>query len=476
MKKSFLLFLLLGFLVRLPGQTFQKFIEHVNGLPEGERQAVVDSFMNAGHSFPYCEYDTLVHFIYRGGQTTVSLAGDATGWNPNVPLVRISGTDFWYHTAIYESDARLDYKYVLNGSSWILDPLNPHICTGGFGPNSELNMPGYIVPPEIHYYTSIPHGVIRDTVFHSTQLNNSRTIKVYLPSDYDTSGKTYPVVLFHDGLEYLSLCSAKNILDYLIAHQMMAPVIGIFVPPVDRTQEYAGNKQEKFRKFIIEELMPVMEMKYRIDSSSQKRAMIGASNGGNISLYIGMNNPEQFGKIGVQSSNVQSSISQSFQNNDKMNLELYLDIGTYDLPSLIPLVKNFVSILQSKQYPFQFFEFHEGHSWGNWKGHLRLPLMQFFPFHTGLQDPVKKPPCQLKQNYPNPFQEATIIPFFLETDSPAELFLIDISGKRQMTLFSGKGTAGENLILFHNRDIHPGIYFYTLWVDKTAVTKSMMIQ
>jgi hypothetical protein len=102
--------------------------------------------------------------------------------------------------------------------------------------------------------------------------------------------------------------------------------------------------------------------------------------------------------------------------------------------------------------------------------------MQFFPFHTGLQDPVKKPPCQLKQNYPNPFQEATIIPFFLETDSPAELFLIDISGKRQMTLFSGKGTAGENLILFHNRDIHPGIYFYTLWVDKTAVTKSMMIQ
>ncbi|MFH1295840.1 MAG: alpha/beta hydrolase-fold protein [Bacteroidota bacterium] len=81
---------------------------------------------------------------------------------------------------------------------------------------------------------------------------------------------------------------------------------------------------------------------------------IGASNGGNISLYIGMKNPESFGRIGAQSSNVQSEISNTFQGSEKLPLELYLDIGKYDIPMLI----------------------------------------QFFPFNTGIndrQDPISIP-------------------------------------------------------------------------------------
>jgi len=377
--KRYLLFLQILLIARIvTGQTFQALIDRVNSLPEANRQAVVDSFMNSGHIFPYVESDTLVHFIYLGVALNIKVAGDATGWNPQLVMIHITGTNFWYHTTSYPADARLDYKFVLDGSDWILDPLNPYTCQGGFGPNSELRMQSYVVPPELSFYPDIPHGTIKDTTFRSAVLGNSRALKIYLPPGYNTSTDEYPIILVHDGLEYISLAKTNNIFDYLIAQQKIVPVIGIFVPPVDRTEEYAGNKMDKFTTFIVNELMPVIDQKYRTSKDPMKRAMAGASNGGNISLYIGIKHPESFGKIAAQSSNVIPVISNTLQNGKKLNLEFYIDIGTYDIGELIPLVHTLANILQVKNYPFRFYEWHEGHSWGNWKGHLRLPLMQFF--------------------------------------------------------------------------------------------------
>jgi hypothetical protein len=232
MKKIPTLAILMILTVNIYSQPFQQFIGYLNSLPESERQAKVDSFMNAGNIFPLTESDTLCNFIYQGIAQNMSIAGDFTDWNPNRTMIMIAGTDFWYYSTHFESDARLDYKYVINGSSWILDPKNPYTCTGGYGPNSELRMPAYVVPPEISYNASIPHGTIKDTSFYSTNLGNTRAVRIYLPPAYNIR-KQYPVILVHDGPEYISLGNANNIFDYLIYHQEIEPLIGIFVPPVD---------------------------------------------------------------------------------------------------------------------------------------------------------------------------------------------------------------------------------------------------
>ena len=268
----------------MKGQVFDAFLTRLNSLPAANRQAVADSFMAAANAIPYIESDTVVHFVYNAAAQSVAMAGDATGWNPDKNFIHVQGCNFWYYTTIYEPDARLDYKLVINGSNWILDPKNPNSCTGGYGPNSELRMPAYIFPPEISYIASIPHGILRDTTFHSTGLNNDRQVRFYLPPGYPSGSSSYPVILFHDGLEYLSLCKAANILDYLIAQHLMSPVIAVFVPPVDRTAEYAGNKIDLFTEFICSELMPVIDSKYKTSRDPAKRAMAGASDGGNISL------------------------------------------------------------------------------------------------------------------------------------------------------------------------------------------------
>ena len=195
------------------------------------------------------------------------------------------------------------------------------------GTNSELRMPGYVVPPETSYYSDIPHGTIVDTSFFSNKLYNRRNVKIYLPSGY-TVKKQYRVIVFHDGLEFVSLADILNILDYLIAHHEIEPVIGVFVPPVDRESEYAGNKMDEFTSFIVNELMPVIDQRFATNKDPGKRATFGISDGGNIALYIGMKHPEIFGKIAAMSSDVKTVISSGFQNSAKMNLEFYMDVGS----------------------------------------------------------------------------------------------------------------------------------------------------
>ncbi|MDH3269447.1 MAG: hypothetical protein OEM46_11400, partial [Ignavibacteria bacterium] len=127
----------------LPAQSqLQEFIDHVNSLGDPvAKQAAVDSFMTYARTvgIPFIE-DSTANFIYLGYQNSVSVPGDFNGWSTTAwPMTHLSQTNFWYRSEIFELDARLDYKFIINGSNWILDPENPNICQGGFGPNSELS-------------------------------------------------------------------------------------------------------------------------------------------------------------------------------------------------------------------------------------------------------------------------------------------------------------------------------------------------
>lgn len=88
--------------------------------------------MAAVPSFPYLENDTLAHFVYRGSANYVNVPGDANEWNVNgSPMTRLSTTDLYYFTKSFESDARLEYKFYINGL-WMVDPRNPRTAPGTF--------------------------------------------------------------------------------------------------------------------------------------------------------------------------------------------------------------------------------------------------------------------------------------------------------------------------------------------------------
>jgi enterochelin esterase family protein len=202
---------------------------------------------------------------------------------------------------------------------------------------------------------------------------------VYTPPGYKSSRDSFNLILFHDGLDYINLAQTVNVLDNLIAQQRIQPCIALFVPPVKRTREYAGNLKESFSFFIITDVMEWAEKKYRIRKHPENHAVLGASNGGNISLWLGYHYPHIFGKIGAQSSYVEEKLSDAFLNGNRLDLKIYLDMGKYDIPALIPLVKHFCDVLDDKGYEYVYREIHEGHSWGNWKAHLDDALEFLFP-------------------------------------------------------------------------------------------------
>ena len=381
-KKTVLIFCLFIF-NPVYSQNFQSFINRINLLPESSRQAVVDSFILAQPRFPVTESDSLCHFIFTGSAQQLSMAGDATNWNPSQSLLHVSGTNFWYRSEVYESDARLDYTFIVNGSNWILDPRNPYTCAGGFGANSELRMPDYILPTEVIYNAGIAHGSVFDTNFFSTNLQNSRKIWVYTPPGYSPQ-QQYPSIYFHDGDGYLALASIKNVLDNLISENRIKPIIAVFIPPVNRTDEYAGSQQNAFTKFITEEVVSWVDGRFSTVKEASQRANMGASNGGNISLWLAVSHPEIFGLVAAQSSNIQNNITTTLQNGGFLNLKFYIDIGTYDIPILIPMVKNFKQQLENLGYQYVYHEFHEGHSWGNWKARQAEILEYFFGTGSGI--------------------------------------------------------------------------------------------
>lgn len=360
---------------------FSEFLQEVDSLSDPQaKMALVDSFMSyaAQFGFPLTE-DSLCHFLYRGTPgLPFSVAGDFNGWQPNNDLfTQVSGTDLYYHSKIFPLDARLDYKFVLN-NNWILDPLNPYTVTGGFGPNSELRMPEYIFPWEIIYDPGIPHGSTEQHTFSSTVLNNNRSVWVYLPPGYQQDTLTYPTIYVQDGGEYIQLASMVNVLDNLLAANLIQPVIAVFVNPVNRNSEYWTNS-DNYLLMLTTELIPFVEANYRCKSAPRHRAMMGASLGGLVSLYGAFQYPQVFGLSAGQSSSIwitNPSIIQLYGNSPKKDIEIYVDWGTFE--GLAQEHYQFIGVLQSKGYTYTANEYHEGHSWGNWRAHIDEILKAFW--------------------------------------------------------------------------------------------------
>lgn len=465
--------MLLGGLCSLNAQTFDDFLSSLETTPDSLRQTRADSFYNARTQLPLIENDTLVTFIYRGTANTVALAGDANNWNPRQhPFTRIENTTLWYRRETYEADARLDYKLVINGDNWILDPRNPYTIRGGFGNNSELRMPQYQFPEETQFRFGIPNGSTRDTTFASEILGNSRRIRVYLPPGYGASQQFYPCMIVHDGPDYISLGNAINVLNNLIADGRIRPIIALFIPSVKRSAEYAGDLREEFAAFIVNDILEWARKRYRILDGPENMLTMGSSNGGNISLFLALTYPGVFGKIAAQSSNVEDYISTGYQQAEKRDQDFYLNLGTYDIPILLPRVRNFIPILEEKGYDFFYGEYHEGHSWGFWKAHIDDILIRFFPAtDTGIKKSEILMPSDflLEQNYPNPFNGNTIIRYHLDRSTDLTASIYDISGRKIKTLWQGLALAGDSRLTWdgtndHGIDVASGTYIVTILI------------
>ena len=345
-----------------------------------------DSLKNR-HQIPYVFGDS-VAFLYYGKASSVSWAGDFDGWDPSMAGFQgnqLGTSPIWIMEQVFPEDARLDYKIVVDGE-WILDPDNPNIQYSGWGPNSELRMPGWMYPEETVLAEGISRGTLSENmIIMSREENLGYTVqyRVYLPHDYENLSDL-PVIYVTDGHEYSDDLKGSMVivLDNLIHKQMIRPVMAVFIDPRNpeqpdqnrRMEEYTGNPG--FADFVADELIPEIDSQYKTSVGAEYRAILGTSLGGWNSAFIGFKRSDKIHHIGIHSPAFDESIIQAFSNSEKLPLNIFMSTGViYDTQDRARAMK---AVLEEKSYPLRYIEVNEGHSWGNWRALIDEPLIYFY--------------------------------------------------------------------------------------------------
>lgn len=338
-------------------------------IPFQQRAVAVDQFLDDHPLNPVAQTgsDTLV-LLYRGPCRDVRLAGDHTAWNDGIAFRHIPGTDLWYLADAYPSKARLDYKIVVDGT-WRLDPRNPLTCVGGFGPNSELQGRDYRAPAWLAEESTIPCRLDTFEVV-SPQLGDTRTVVVAVPGGATDTPR--PLLIVHDGLEYLTLGGLRHYLDVAGGGPFGSKLpICVCIPPVQRTAEYAESRQEAFGRFVVETVMPLIEVRYAdIGEVGAPWGSMGASYGGRITLDLARRYPDRFDRLAPMSPAIAPEQHDGIAARDPAGLRIYLNWGRYDIPGLIPACERFDTMLTERGFPHRTEVLPQGHSWGLWRDTL----------------------------------------------------------------------------------------------------------
>lgn len=144
------------------------------------------------------------------------------------------------------------------------------------------------------------HGtVFEHEVMQSNILHKEVAYAVYLPFDYNTSNRNYPVVyLFHGYTDnetgWIQYGEVNRFADKAIAEGTIPPMI-IIMPNADSSWYInALNGRENYEDFFIKEFMPAVEKKYRIKAQKRFRGIAGLSMGGYGALIYAMKYPNLF--------------------------------------------------------------------------------------------------------------------------------------------------------------------------------------
>ncbi|MCX8492575.1 MAG: alpha/beta hydrolase-fold protein [Cyclobacteriaceae bacterium] len=278
------------------------------------KDSVQFDFFKKNNAIPFVVEDS-VAFIFYGKATSVAWMGDFNGWGYDKTFistrVNIKNSSIWILKAKFPKNARLDYKILIDGNSWMLDPANPHqqwSGVGGGSPNSELRMPEWKESAE-QQVKQVEHGTIKsDILINSKILNYQVTYSIYLPTGFQKLGKL-PVIYVTDGYEYLhpQLGNMTTVLDNLIAEKKIKPIAAVFVDhrePINRSNNRRMNElamSSQYLDFFTDELMPEIEANFPISKQANQRGIMGTSMGGLTATYFAFTKPGIFGLVGIQS-------------------------------------------------------------------------------------------------------------------------------------------------------------------------------
>jgi enterochelin esterase-like enzyme len=253
--------------------------------------------------------------------------------------------------------------------------------------------------------------VFDNLTFNSKILKGERKYAIYLPPDYESSQRNYPVLyLLHGGGDdqtgWMQFGEVLNITDKAIKEGKATPMI-IVMPDANSGQRGYFNSVKgdwRYEDFFFEEFIPFVEKKYRIKADKRYRAISGLSMGGGGSFMYALHRPDLFssacplsasvGPLSLDEAktrykkdnpDVADSAIESYYNrystlalintipdDQKKAVRWYIDCGDDDFlfegNSLVHIA------MRKKDIPHEFRIQDGGHTWTYWRNSLPFVL------------------------------------------------------------------------------------------------------
>ncbi len=241
--------------------------------------------------------------------------------------------------------------------------------------------------------------IFYDSVY-SPQLDNYRTIRVWVPPDYrEAPDQYYPVLYLQDGQNVfspaLSISREEWSLDEtateLIARGSIMPIIMVAVDhAAERTAEYSPmHRGRAYSDFLIHTVKSWVDTAFRTLPEPEHTAVMGSSMGGIISFHLAWEHPEIFGMAAclspaflVDDEEIVHRVRQ--YSGPKKQVFFILFNGTEDLETrLQPAVAGMKNALgkagyaEGNDFIYRTFPGHR-HTEADWARQSRLVLQQFF--------------------------------------------------------------------------------------------------
>jgi len=352
----------------------------------------VDAWMGR-HKFPVVVGPSIT-FVWRGDAEAVHLKHWVFGLPSSQNLGRVDGTDVWHLTMQLPPGSRVEYKLevVRHGKGeWIQDPLNGALARDPFGANSVAHGTGYAVPGWIHPDRAAPPGRL-DEIFIDSKTFGRRSFGLYVPARFKRS-RRYPLLVVHDGHDYLRYASMGTVLDNLIDRLEVADAIVVFTSSPDRLREYADD--ERHARYVTEELVPFVERTFPLEAVPQSRCLMGASFGAVAALSTACRYPGFYGRLLLQSGSfaftdigdrnhrgplfdpVVAFMNRFRAEPTAVSERVFVSCGMYE--SLIYENRSLVPMLLGTGMDVRYVEARDGHNWENWRDRLRDALSWLLP-------------------------------------------------------------------------------------------------
>ena len=245
----------------------------------------------------------------------------------------------------------------------------------------------------------VPHGLVSENIYFSKLTNSFRRCFVYTPANYNENTNTrYPVLYlqhgsFEDETGWAVQGKANLILDNLIASKKANPMIVVMDNGYAyKPQSSTARPESVFEDVVINEIIPMIDAKFRTIANRENRAIAGLSMGANQTMRIMMNNLDTFSHYGgfsgtsnypsTDAIDVNTFLDGKFKEANALNKKVklfWLGLGTKEPNPFPGSVGAFRTMLEQQGIKYAYYESPKtAHEWLTWRRCLNQFATQLF--------------------------------------------------------------------------------------------------